>query len=670
MVPVENVSAPYRIYVLFVLFLACISNMATRNLPTYLVTVPVPVCQRICVGVPATTMCKYGKEVSIAVEDTQNPHYQACQQCLAAFASQKGFVTHPHNVDSPMQAERTLAHNHHMLRPQAARDGPSNASSLRHLEHKDDFRAPEGYAGLDHTLSHGTDLPKRIVSKAMPLKTAGQAFGAIRTYKVGEARVIASQSVWADSKVHVHSPPRFASGVGIGPRGVVGNIQPQLGKFRSMSKPFIELLQTPVSAAPKLAPNNTAGDEFYSMAFYNLAEGVCMHQWQYGIFIGYGFALSFAVGSLIAGQTCDRHPRVAVISIAIITWSVAMSMQASAHTFIFLFICRCIIGLAQAFAIPAAISIIVDYFGDRHGAASVLLAAGVYLGSGLASFSVLLAENVGWRWVVLLSGLSGIVVALLLYCTVREPDRTEWCAPCSLSVVTHEVFDKSRVARLLLVAASCKMFAAYTVGAFLPFWFVRSGLRGYTVGTYAAWNTIVVAGAGMISTLVSGFVGGIRDPRAPCWAGAIGSAMSLPLMYGITQANHFCVSMLCLFTLLVVNDSWLGPAISLLRVSVRRSVSGQAESVFMVAATLMANIGPAIIGLLDTGGDSLGPQLSCVVAIANIAAIAACVCTAREVSIDPVAASAGVKFDSITGPCSIRLPSSPFPSIRTTPWFF
>lgn len=691
---VEQSSASYRIYVLFVLFLTCVSNLVTRNLPTYLVTVPIPACQRICVGIPATTFCELGKEVSPAVEDTQNTHYQACQQCLAAFPREKGFSTHSNNVGATVRTQR-IRTEVHRRRDVTSRSTGASRIELSHSNHSitgytvgllsrfGEANAAGGRAGLDPSRLQdiGRDdewqsqkgdalaaLPPRLLFKAMPLETWGRASGAAPIHSLDEA---------GGAPGNHHAPRRAAAGGHAGrtwSRGSRRRGAPFAGVSERVPGPSIGLLDAPASAAsPKAASSSTGADEheLYSMAFYNLAEGVCMQPRQYGILAGYGFAIAFAVGSLLAGQTCDRHPRVAVVSIAVVTWSMAMSLQASAHTFTFLMACRCITGLAQAFATPAALSISIDYFGDRQGAAAVLLSAGLYLGSGLASFSVLLAETVGWRWVVLLSGLTGIIVALLLYFTVQEPDRTEWCAPCSLSVVTHEVFDKSRVARLLLLAATCKMFAAYTLGAFLPLWFVRSGLHGHTIGTYAAWNMLVIAGAGLVSTLVAGVVGSIRDPRASCWVGAAGSCVSLPLMLGVILSGSLCASMLCLFLLLIVNDSWLVPAVSLLRASVRRSVRSQAESVFMVASTLAASFGPAVMGVLDTGDDNLGSQLSCIVVLANVAAIVAFVCTANEVSVDPVMTNAGIKCDPVTASCTLRRQELVlFPPTRTTPWFF
>lgn len=412
--------------------------------------------------------------------------------------------------------------------------------------------------------------------------------------------------------------------------------------------------------------------------FFNMSEGVCMARWEYGLLTGYGFAIVFALGSAVAGYICDRKPRVAVASVATCVWSVALSMQASAHTFTFLFVCRGVIGLAQAFAMPAAITIAADYFPERQSAAEVVLSLGLYLGSGSASFSILLAEALGWRWVVLLAGLGGLFVAALLYFTVEEPERSEWTAPCTQAVVMNEVFDKSRVARMLLIAASAKMLAACSLSAFLPLWYSRSGLIGFTSDRYAVWNMLAISIGGVLSAIVGGFVSNIwsrRDPRAPCWVGVFGSLASMPLICVMIRTSYFGASISCLFLLLVVSESWFGPTIGLLQASVRRSVRGQAVSMFLVASTLVAYMGPAIVGFLDPGDADLGTSLLWVALLANAVSVVAFIWTAREVGVDPVAADAGYKFEPEAQVARSRPGRSGgkqalIPPRGTTPWFF
>lgn len=387
----------------------------------------------------------------------------------------------------------------------------------------------------------------------------------------------------------------------------------------------------------------------YNATFYNMADGACLHDWEYGILIGYGFAMVFAIGSIPAGYIVDIKPRIAVASISLFIWSLATSLQASAHGFLFLLCSRAALGLSQAFAMPAAISMIADIFRDQLHMAMVVLSVGLYVGQALASLSIWFALLLGWRWTVLLSGWTGILIAGLLLFTVKDPPRSPegWVSPVSMQLVIDEVFYKSRVARLLLVAASAKLLAAYVLSSYLALWFARSNMPGYSNSAYAGWNALVIVSGGLLSTFVGSYLGEYwskLDHRAPCWIGVAGSIISLPLLCLVLTLNSFTWSMLCLFLLLLASESWFAPTMTLLRQSVRQSVRGQAVSMFLVATTLVANIGPAIVGFCDPGTEVVGVHILWITLAANIAAAVAFFWTATEIDLDPVAAGFGASF--------------------------
>lgn len=394
--------------------------------------------------------------------------------------------------------------------------------------------------------------------------------------------------------------------------------------------------------------------------FYNLADGACMYNWEYGILIGYGFALIFAIGLVPAGMICDCRPRVQTASIAMFAWSMATLVQATSHDFFFLLICRCFVGVAQAFAMPAFISIVADHFTDNQNLAIVILSLGLYLGSGAASLSMLFAEAIGFRWTLFLAGFVGILTAGILFLTVREPERTEWSAPCPLPVVMDEVFCKSRVARLIIVAGSMKMLAAYVLGTFLPIWYSRRYLPGYSNTTYALWNALIIAVGSICSTALGGVLGevwGRFDSRVPCFIGLSGAVLALPLIVLLLYVPSFAWSMAFLFFLLLVSESWFVPTVALLQRSVRKSVRGQAVSMCLVATALSANVGPALVGFFDPGDENVRTHILWVSLTANVCAIIAFVRTVHEITIDPVAAGLGDKgLDEL--PESARQPST------------
>eukprot|EP00927_Polykrikos_kofoidii_P062498 TRINITY_DN57308_c0_g1_i1.p1 TRINITY_DN57308_c0_g1~~TRINITY_DN57308_c0_g1_i1.p1 ORF type:complete len:489 (+),score=77.42 TRINITY_DN57308_c0_g1_i1:147-1613(+) len=375
-------------------------------------------------------------------------------------------------------------------------------------------------------------------------------------------------------------------------------------------------------------------------SFYSIADGTCLRRWEFGVLIGYGFAFVFAIASVGAGVICDRTPRVALVSVALTLWSVGTSMQASAKSFCALLMCRSLVGFAQAFALPSTVSLIADYFKDSQHVAQVILSASFFFGSGCASFSIVLAQVLGWRWTVLLAGLAGIPVAALLRFTVAEPERTTWSAPCSVEVVASEIFGRSRVARRLIVAVSAKFLASVCLSSFLPIWYSRQALVGYSSSKYASLNALVVCIGGILSAVLGCILNhswGRRDPRAPCWIGLCSSLGSLPLLWLTLRTEVFTTSLLGFLLLLIVGESWFDPSMILLQASVRRSVRGQAVTLLLVVSTLAANAGPALLGSFDSGGAEIGNHLFWIASLANVTAAAAFASTALEVAVEPVA---------------------------------
>mmetsp|Transcript_27867 Transcript_27867/g.72955 ORF Transcript_27867/g.72955 Transcript_27867/m.72955 type:complete len:593 (+) Transcript_27867:111-1889(+) len=544
----------YRLYVLFILLLLSTWNLATRNLPSYLVTVPVPECESVCEGIAYHPLC--GKNAVDTFPRGTPTRYQLCQLCRARV------VPTPPQQGPPaamIAAEQVASGAADTKGASLSVDGPGAWANSRRMQVK------FGVASSQLQL-RAQDDPQILVTGGTPTKVS---YGDVM-----------EDVPWSDS----------------------------WGQDAS---------------------------------FYNMADGACLYQWEYGILIGFGFTLVFGAGSLFAGWVCDRRSRVVVASASLMVMSVATALQASAHSFLYLLVFRAIIGLAQAFAMPAAISILSDYFVEKQKVAVGVLSVGLYLGSGCASFSLLFAMALGWRWAVLLAGLVGIALAPVLYHTVKEPERTIFNAPCNLQVVVDEVFEKSRVARMLTVAASCKMVATYSLSAFLPIWYSRRGLTGYSAYSYACWNAVVISSGGVLSALMGDLVGtrwAQRDSRAPCWIGLIGSVTAIPLVCVMLFAWHFGVSMLAFFLFLFASESWFGPTVSLYQASVRRSVRGQAVSLFLIASSLVGNIGPALVGFFDPGGERIGLHLLWICITANLGAAFAFVWTAREISVDPVAA--------------------------------
>ncbi len=141
--------------------------------------------------------------------------------------------------------------------------------------------------------------------------------------------------------------------------------------------------------------------------------------------IGSAFMWVYAGGAPFAGFIADRVKRVHLILGGCIFWSVVTVSTAWCSKFWQFIVVRAAEGLGETFYFPASMSLTADYHGPRtRSRAFALHQSSVYAGTILGSWlGAVMGERYGWRAGFFVFGVAGIVVALILYAFLREPDR-------------------------------------------------------------------------------------------------------------------------------------------------------------------------------------------------------------------------------------------------------
>jgi MFS family permease len=146
---------------------------------------------------------------------------------------------------------------------------------------------------------------------------------------------------------------------------------------------------------------------------------------QYGVLASFGFIALYTAASLVAGRAADKLNRAAVISFAAATWSLSTAATSMATSFESVLTFRALTGVSQAFIGPQAYGLIASYFsGSGTAFANSIYASGVYVGGALASLSILLDNQLGWRDTTFLAGSVGVGLALLSAITLSDPRNT------------------------------------------------------------------------------------------------------------------------------------------------------------------------------------------------------------------------------------------------------
>lgn len=158
-----------------------------------------------------------------------------------------------------------------------------------------------------------------------------------------------------------------------------------------------------------------------------------------GLLYGTVFALFYAVFSLPLGRLADGWVRTRLLSIAIVVWSAMTALGGFASSFTTLALSRLGVGIGEASAQPAGMSLLADSFPkSARGTIASVLAAGVSLGLGgalllggavVAWWDASWPNAVGaplglraWQAAFLIAAIPGLVLGLLL-AGLPEPVR-------------------------------------------------------------------------------------------------------------------------------------------------------------------------------------------------------------------------------------------------------
>lgn len=160
---------------------------------------------------------------------------------------------------------------------------------------------------------------------------------------------------------------------------------------------------------------------------------------QIGLLFGTAFALFYALFGLPLARLADGWHRVRTLSLGLSFWSAMTAFSGTAANFGQLALARVGVGVGEASASPSAFSILQDYFPKAQRATALAIySSGIYLGAGaslmIGGHIVALWDRLypagtapfnlaGWQAAYLAVGLPGLLLALLVVTTVREPVR-------------------------------------------------------------------------------------------------------------------------------------------------------------------------------------------------------------------------------------------------------
>jgi MFS family permease len=267
------------------------------------------------------------------------------------------------------------------------------------------------------------------------------------------------------------------------------------------------------------------------------------------------FKWVYAVFSLLGGYLADRFSRRYVICASLFVWSAVTWLTGQVTTYDQLLWVRSLMGVSEAFYIPAALALIADYHvGPTRSRAVGLHQMAIYSGVIVGGFGGYVADNpsLGWRWAFEACGVFGMLYALPLVALLRDARRTN---PVDGQPTPT---GRASVAELLTNASFLLLVFYFTLPA-LAGWVVRDwmpailkeqfGLGQGQAGVAASlyWQVAAIFGAAAGGVLADRWV--MRTVRGRLYTSALGMCLIVPAIFGVGNATSLgmAIAFLILF---------------------------------------------------------------------------------------------------------------------------
>ena len=264
------------------------------------------------------------------------------------------------------------------------------------------------------------------------------------------------------------------------------------------------------------------------------------------------FKWVYAFLSPIGGYIADRYSRRFTICGSLFVWSTVTWFTGHVTTYDGLLLTRSLMGISEAFYIPAALALIADYHaGPTRSRAVGFHQMAIYVGVIIGGFSGYVADApaLGWRFAFDVCGLAGIVYAIPLAFVLRDAPKSKASTAASKNSIGQS-------ARELLTNGSFILLVLYFTLPALAGWVVRDWMpailkQQFNIGQGKAGvsATLYWQAAAIVGALIGGWLADRwmqRHNRGRIFVSAIGMILIIPALFGVGNAGSLLVAILFL----------------------------------------------------------------------------------------------------------------------------
>ncbi len=329
-----------------------------------------------------------------------------------------------------------------------------------------------------------------------------------------------------------------------------------------------------------------------------------------GLLIGLAFAVFYTFVAIPIAWLADRYNRVNILSIALATWSGFTALTGLANNFIQIGLARMGVGIGEAGGSPPSHSIISDLFPKEERASALgVYSMGIPIGIMAAYFVTASlmgsGDDVDWRRIFIVLGLTGIGLAVIVKLVLKEPVRG--AIELNQSTETKKPPFKESLKELIKIPAWWAMCFGIAFGSFVSY--AKSAFQTKYLVTldpsFDFQTLVIILGIMNGTTYAAGaFFGarladkwGKRDVRAYGWLPAISIGLALPVALITWWVPSIEVHLVFATLFLLLIGIYLGPSFAIAQTLAPIHMRAMSTALFFFILNMIAlGGGPTFAG--------------------------------------------------------------------------
>lgn len=349
----------------------------------------------------------------------------------------------------------------------------------------------------------------------------------------------------------------------------------------------------------------------FSLSLEPIKHELQLSDTQLGLMTGIAFAAFYAIAGIPIARWADRGNRATITACTVGLSSIMVSLCGVVGSFSHLLLARAGVAIGEAGIVPAAQSLLSDYFdrAERPRAMaffisffSISMIVGYLLGGQLIEFY-------GWRTTFIVMGAPGVIIAIIIKATVKEPRLSRPKAEVSPQpslINTIRMLWRQRTFRQILSAFCVGYFFSMGISQWLAAFLIRS--HHMTPLEVGAWLALSFGVFGTLGNYLGGYYASRfaackekLQMRALAYA-MIGYTLAFLVVY-LSSNKYIALTFIAVSG--VVGAFANGPIFAAMQSLVNEKMRSVAVAItFMLANLIGFGFGPLALGILS---DFLNP---------------------------------------------------------------